>query len=746
MRWDKDPRIQKNIRGLIRYHKVDWVENSIHTLGLAYAFTGNEKYAQKAAVLLERLAEVYEGWIVHDWTHLYPADKPEGFAGKGSGWKIYDANMLRNAAVTYNYIYNSGVLSEDQKVKIEEKLFRVGADLLTALPPRTALANGAPKLLAGTAAIGRLLNDHDIIAYSVDGFNELLDEYFLEDGHWWEGAPSYALMTLNTFYIIPEILQGYSDLVSYSGDDAFQDLDLTGSPFIKRVFTALNNITFPDGSLPATNDSHVRAKVSPALAEALYTWYGGEDNLRHLIESYNGDLRTGGSEYALYKREPDIQTRLESGSTFAPKESHLAPAVGLGVLRAGAPSRQTVLMLDYGPHGGSHGHPDKLNILFWANSAELLMDLGYIHVGDPLMRWIRSSVSHNLVVVDLREQSQTTGTLRTFSVSPGVQLISADAPGAYQGVGVTLYNRTSALVGLPGDDIYAVDIFRVKGGKIHDWILHSPNRSNDTIFHGVSLAQGELPFNDVGRYSYIEETESGKASAPWGFTWEHWKMRVDLLEDEPMEVYTGTAPGQREFSGSDKGTRIKMIIGRRIGQDLTSQFISVLQPYDKAPFIDSMDTLTFTDSSQMRAGVQVNLSGRTDYIISTLEESSFQQHSIATDSHGLIDFKGEFGIASVKGDALNFLFLAKGRELSLVDYSIIGDEDLTDFWLKPCDSNVYEVSGKGSAKIKLPKASGQVGTVTNGKWEMIESVSTGDGHIVIPVSLNEGETVKIEFK
>jgi hypothetical protein len=735
-RWEADERIQGNIKPLVRFHKVKWVEASIQNLGFAYAFTGDLKYAQKAAVILKRLAQVYPGWIVHDWTHMYPADSPEGFAGKSSGWKIADAELLKNSAITYNYIYSSGVLSEEDKEMIQGSLFRVGADFLTALPPETALTNGAPQLLLGTAALGRILEDHDVIAYTVRGFEKILEENFLEDGHWWEASPSYAIMALNDFYQIPEVLQGYTDPLDYQGEDAFRDLDMKGHPFIREIFTALGKIGLPNGTLPAINDSHVGAKIPKVLLEALYSWYGEEEYVIGLDEAYNGRLKEEGSLYAFFKRPPDI--RVPSKDQAKGLENHLASGLGLGILRAGEPGRETVLMMDFGPHGGYHGHNDKLNIIFWANGAELLTDQGYIYSSAPLMKWIRSSISHNLVVVDLREQAQTQGQLRTFAWSPGVQMVSADAPDTYkhQGTGVTLYNRTSALIGSPGENIYGVDIFRVRGGRIHDWMVHTPNEGYQVTFHGVSMEPGTLPYNNVGRYSYLKDIQVGNPQGPWAMNWDFWRMRIDMLGCDQVELYSAHGPGQRLLSGKDKDTQTTVIMARRMGQDLSSQFISILQPYKAGPFIKSIQELPFTDDERMTVGFKVELDDRVDYILGTLDD---EVHRVEGPD---ILFSGEFGILSLRDGDFNYLFLANGTRIEGRGHGIEGETG-NGMWLKRINAHEYELKGTGMVKVKLPYHPGEVSVERNGLITPTEQLEVHEGTLLLNIDLGEGESAKL---
>ena len=49
---------------------------------------------------------------------------------------------------------------------------------------------------------------------------------------------------------------------------------------------------------------------------------------------------------------------------------------GMALMRDGWEKDNAYLIFDYGPHGGSHGHPDKLSFILFANGNHWSPDAG----------------------------------------------------------------------------------------------------------------------------------------------------------------------------------------------------------------------------------------------------------------------------------------------------------------------------------------------------------------------------------
>jgi hypothetical protein len=92
--------------------------------------------------------------------------------------------------------------------------------------------------------------------------------------------------------------------------------------------------------------------------------------------------------------------------------SVVMPQQGLAVFRR--PAQEVMLALDYGHHGGGHGHPDRLNVVLYQNGCRWLDDPGTGSYVDSSLFWYRSSLAHNAPMIDWRTQPQVHGALSSI--------------------------------------------------------------------------------------------------------------------------------------------------------------------------------------------------------------------------------------------------------------------------------------------------------------------------------------------
>ena len=91
--------------------------------------------------------------------------------------------------------------------------------------------------------------------------------------------------------------------------------------------------------------------------------------------------------------------------------------------------------MDFGPHGGWHGHYDKLGYVSYALGKALAIDPGTHSYGSPLHDgWDRTTVAHNSVVVDESSQAESTGNLHQYVALPAMSLAIADAGPVYPAI------------------------------------------------------------------------------------------------------------------------------------------------------------------------------------------------------------------------------------------------------------------------------------------------------------------------
>ena len=203
---------------------------------------------------------------------------------------------------------------------------------------------------------------------------------------------------------------------------------------------------------------------------------------------------------------------------------------GLAMLRAGQGDDSQGLFLRYGP-SLNHGHFDDLNVNYIARGYDVTYDMGYGRSAATQTQhnWARQTVSHNVVVVDEASQletGETGGSLELFAESPLVRAVEASSNRCYAKQGVSQYRRLAALIGGEGESAYLLDIFRVRGGRQHDYVFHAL---------GDVLRVGGLTLGPA---------EPGSLAGP-GHRLERRPDRRRRHRRAPQQLELGRSPGER---------------------------------------------------------------------------------------------------------------------------------------------------------------------------------------------------------
>ena len=102
-------------------------------------------------------------------------------------------------------------------------------------------------------------------------------------------------------------------------------------------------------------------------------------------------------------------------------------------------------LLDYGPHGGTHGHYDKLNLDSMPrrrkdNGDEMGGEPNFHFYDNPLHpTWTTTTVAHNTMAVDETSQTASEGKLLVYEDTPQLKIMRGESVGSYPGV---LLDRT----------------------------------------------------------------------------------------------------------------------------------------------------------------------------------------------------------------------------------------------------------------------------------------------------------------
>lgn len=528
--------------------------------GLAYAFTGNERYARKTKEILIGYADKYMADVYPSRYGIPTSNDVANLLGE-SEWLVA-------LVAAYDTIYET--LTPQEREYIETEFLRPCAEMRLNIHFANYQSSNMGLITnAAIGIIGYCIQDAAYInraIYDKDwGFIHRIGHDVLGDGFWWECSTSYHLYTLNRG-IIPIAEAAYHsglDLYNYKfpaiddpwhGDNYFlTQASLAGPKLqyktLQMVFDFIVDISFPNRELPGINQSESHTIGGGPNFEFAYARF--QSNKKKIAWALNQNWsRYGFCQWyypnALLAGAEEIEEVNE-----LPRSSINFAYSGLGILRSGQGNRadDMCILLDYGDHGGPHGEPDKLNIIFYANGKMLIPDGEgyYIRPGHDI--WYNQSIAHNTVIVDQRSQynfvssgqqgNGVSGKLLYFNANnPEFQTMGAMVDKAYPGV---VHYRNLAMT-----NSYIIDVNDViaQDEHIYDWVLHSDGK----ISTGTELTFAYQRLGIEDGYQFIENVKRAELKGGWSAEWKtdnEEGFRLFILCSEGAEVLIGDAPRPR---------------------------------------------------------------------------------------------------------------------------------------------------------------------------------------------------------
>ncbi|MEI6845848.1 MAG: alginate lyase family protein, partial [Candidatus Firestonebacteria bacterium] len=357
---------------------------SILNLGLAYQLTGEKKYFEKCRALLLAYAEKYQEYKLHD------NDGRELIGGgKISSNTLNEATWLIYAVEGADLIWEE--LNTGDREKIAEKLFLPAARKVL-LPSKYGVHNIQCWKNTATGLIGLLTGDRELLEYSIndpkEGYREQLKAGVLPDGMWWESTWNYHFFALNPLVTLAEAAHN-------NGIELYSD-------GLKKMFDVALDSVMPNGLLPNFNDSGFLdlKNISP-IYEIAYLRFGAEKYRNVILKNNRENILA-----LVYGSE------LEPASVKVPAAVEVSNGSSSGyvVLSAGEGEQAVWLCLKHGLKGNDHTHLDKLSFILYSNGKVLSPDPGTFNYSSNLYtQWYKTSLAHNTLVVDLKNQKRTEG-------------------------------------------------------------------------------------------------------------------------------------------------------------------------------------------------------------------------------------------------------------------------------------------------------------------------------------------------
>lgn len=680
--------VHTSFTSAIRQKKTHHMPGVARTLAILYRMTGQDRYARAAAAILKRFAAVYPSYVFHDYWNTFMDCDPLyacELMARDEGIAKYEVNACseqraRSGMKSGRYIQTfwgcgrmscGGVQAEAGMLILlaealdllwdakdgEGKTFLTGQEremvvrdlLVEGLFTFThweGINNKVAGCRVGEVALGRFLGRPEYVHRGVAGFEPYLKGFFNFDGSTNEGS-GYYLYAIHNVWGLPEAAQGYSDPKSYKKKDCFDNLSLYDPEgTYHTVLRGRVLMTLPDGRVPHTADAHEGPAGWPGPA-----WIHNLGLVRLGDEFAPFVQMDSGDEFALFNRPARLKA-----ATPPPVRDRFFPGWLLAIFNAGyremfqkdLTGTATFLMNFYEPNG--HDHPDALNIAMFAEGVEVLSDLGYI--GDhPLNASIRSTLKHNLVVIDEKEQlprgKRPPGHVRLIATSPNVKVIAADCR-AYEEAEV--YRRLCVMIHRGAGPAYLVDCFGARGGKVHDYAIHGEGILSlvPTKADGLAIALNRRTGVMGGD---IEKLRAGRTDGPWAAGWTDAGMAMRVQFVSPTEeVIVGDGPGQRDHS--EIGARHNYLFARKKDRGAGTCFVTVIDPYRTAPDITGVEALVLPEGANDPFAVKVSRTGGEDVILSGQIET------------GDWALDGQAAVYSREGDGRQALFLASGAQFS----------------------------------------------------------------------------------
>lgn len=388
-------------------------ETSIMSAAYLYALTGEKAYARKIGEFLCLFSDPDIGY-------------PKKLRGCSNSY-VQEGHFFQHLAIPYDIIYDSGVLAEEDHIKIE-KTFRIYMNTLDVHVRSGHISNWLLSELVGGLYCALSLQDMHMSLRFVFGNGGIIDQFrkgIFNDGWWHECSIGYntwvSSMCLHTAHALRPF--GYNlvhthfqipfnDEVSSTWN--LQDAKVRFGMFNKKwggnrknymCFRDLFDATLPfldyRGVMFGICDSDEKRLAGVHFGstyDLAYTYYQNPEYIPVIQRCEYKDPIFGHPEL------PECQPK--SISTNAGSDN-----IGIAMLRSQTQGReqreQIQAVLRYGSHGNAHGHYDITNLLSVIRYGRSFYNpeccwWGYRHFMYKF--YVQNSLTKNMVVVDGKMQ------------------------------------------------------------------------------------------------------------------------------------------------------------------------------------------------------------------------------------------------------------------------------------------------------------------------------------------------------
>ncbi len=495
-----------NLDGAWRVFRHNELGELIYSSAALYSVSGDQQAGAVGRRLLLSYAEKYEHYDGDQ-------DAPEQrrfLTGKLFRQALSESIWAVRVLSAYELLRQGQLLNKADCQLIEAKLFGPQARRLARAHQEQTLERGEPFhnyiawLNAALGIYGLLFADQTMLEralYGPFGFWRYLSKAINPDGMEYEASAYYHLFSTRACLLLAQCAKNYGlDLWAVRGEQG-QSLD-------KMVEVLL--LLGGSGNYPVIKDGpYERLPYRRELQEVgeLALAQTGRLEFGVLIRAaYSAGLRDHPTAL-LYARH-DIA---ELATVHPYPNGGVLRDSGLVVLRQ--PGTELEAQLYCGPHGGAHGHLDKLSL----HLPGFTPDFGTPPYAMPQHKgWYQATLSHNTLVLDGLSQQPGEGKLLHFEQRKGVSYAIAEANAVYPGAKLC---RSVLLT-----DCYLLDVFwfERRPGTISgetesnplagftDWVLHPLQLETDEQAECEPIS--ECAFRE---YSYLKDLKKSLEGNSW---------------------------------------------------------------------------------------------------------------------------------------------------------------------------------------------------------------------------------------
>ncbi len=693
-----------------------------------YWLTKDEKYAKFSA-------DIFWTWLLGTYYMQPPLDPEKSTNGPGGylpggimGYYDYEQihdDLQKYGAVTYDFLYDYLHTHPHQYLsEIDENVTEVAGTVFKRF------------IELGLVRGGKLGN------WNVNGFKNIVPSILvLESDDFYHDKkgkdyyiPYYTEITTDYHEALPDFIKNFNaktglwpEAPGYASGMISAVLDIgiplynagintISNPLLQKA--AMGNLGWLDarGNLVVFGDMR-GGPISMSVFERLLTYYtneGQKDNAKKMATVIRKGIKSG--QYSredadwlglcLYKTLPESGSELPfQRSAYSEHHRHL-------IMKNGNSEENGLMFTLYGGKKGGHLTENGLSMQFYGKGYALAPDASaYESYWSDDAKYHRSITGSNtilpgyevgdIVIEAMDPAVDTSGFYNTKETSPSCSFadVSADEK-----------RRTVAMIRTSETSGYYVDIFRSDQAD-NDYLQHIVG--NTAIFKETSGKEISLKKTDslstkyAKGYAFFKNPRKAQVSNDFCATWsvtdvtpayhvDMWMMgqnnrEVYLVDAPPSTLRSDLTPGGVNKSPQ---TTLAMILRQTNNNAKKHPFVAVYESYNEGEkSIKEISKIADGDHFVCVA-VESKTKGK-QTILHAIDDKIYQP------AEG-IDFQGTFAIASQNNNAFEYLYLGKGKQLTLGAYQIKALDEAVTAELRLVNGKYYYSSDK-AVLIKLDK-------------------------------------------